>query len=131
MIGRLLLLIIAALLLAAAQHCAAALPAPGTPGAPNDPRYCGEPTRDKNGRITRSSKARSDFAKIWACPATHKHVPSCKNWQIDHVVPRASGGCDSVMNMQWLHDSIKLRRDNCDVPTKDCWERSVYALPRK
>ena len=29
----------------------AELPAPGQPGAPADPRYCGEPERDAGGKI--------------------------------------------------------------------------------
>jgi hypothetical protein len=111
-----------------AQNCAAKLPAPGEEGAPNDPRYCGEPTRDANGRITRSTAMLRAFVLVFPCPATLKHVTSCRDWQIDHVVPRADGGCDIPLNMQWLPVAIKTCKSSA---CKDRWERHYHAFPRE
>ncbi len=106
----------------------AQLPAPGQPGAPNDPRYCGEPERWADGRIKRSRALLREFAKVFPCPATLEPVPSCQGWALDHVLPRASGGCDSQINLQWLPDSIKsCADDDC----KDRWERVYHALPHR
>lgn len=119
------------LLLLALLACApvwAALPAPGTPGAPDDPRYCGEPARDAKGKIKRSQKVLRDFAKVFPCPATLKPVPSCKGWAIDHVGPLAAGFCDSQINLQWLPLSIKsCARPDC----KDRFERKYHGFPRQ
>lgn len=106
----------------------AALPEPGQPGAPNDARYCGEPTRTADGRITRSGAVLREFARVFPCPATLEPVTSCAGWQIDHVIPRASGGCDSQKNLQWLPVAIKT----CSLPAcKDRWERNYHAYPRR
>lgn len=106
----------------------AALPAPGTPGAPNDPRYCGEPKRDKHGTIIRSRAVLRQFARVFPCPANLKPVPSCPGWAIDHVVSLAAGGCDSQSNLQWLPAAIK----SCASPAcKDRWERTYHAIPRQ
>jgi len=106
----------------------AGLPAPGTPGAPNDPRYCGEPARDKRGTIIRSRKVLRQFAKVFPCPASLQPVPSCPGWAIDHVVSLAAGGCDSQINLQWLPTAIK----SCAAPAcKDRWERNYHAIPRQ
>ena len=90
---------------------------------PADPRYCGAPARDEDGRIHRSEAAKRAFAKLYACPATGKHSASCPGWAIDHVVPLACGGCDSPANMQWLPNEIKRCADDA---CKDRWERTVY-----
>lgn len=115
-----------ALLAVLAMDADAKLPEPGTPEAPADSRYCGEPARDGNGRIKRSQAVLRQFAKVWACPSTGDNHPSCPGWHIDHVIPLAVGGCDMGHNLQWMPVEIKL----C-VPSapgnKDCWEREVYA----
>jgi len=105
----------------------AQLPAPGMPGAPNDPRYCGEPARDAAGRIKRSRAVLRQFAQVFPCPATLEPVASCPGWAIDHVIPLAAGGCDAPTNLQWLPDGIK----SCaGAACKDRWERVYHALPR-
>jgi hypothetical protein len=53
-------------------------------------------------KIKRSYKAKSDFAKIHACPSTGLNKPSCPGWRIDHPKPLACGGPDTPDNMQWL-----------------------------
>lgn len=116
------------LLLALCLPAYAALPAPGQPGAVNDPRYCGEPERYANGVIKRSGAVLRRFVEVFPCPATLLPVVSCEGWQIDHTVPRASGGCDSVANLTWLPIVIKT----CAHPAcKDRWERNYHAIPRQ
>jgi hypothetical protein len=120
------LALVLAVQLAGAAHVP--LPPPGSPDAPNDQRYCGEPTRDKYGVITRSAVQLRKFVAVFPCPATLLHVTSCQGWQIDHVIPRASGGCDIPLNMQWLPATIKTCADDA---CKDRWERTYHAIPRR
>ncbi len=106
----------------------AQLPAHGEPGAVNDPRYCGEPLRDADGRIKRSRAVLREFAKVFPCPRTLEPVTSCPGWSINHTIPLASGGCDSQLNLQWLPNVIKT----CASPwCVDRWERTYHALPRR
>jgi hypothetical protein len=106
----------------------ASLPAPGTPGAPNDPRYAGEPARDKHGRILRNKAVLREFAKVFPCPANLKPVPSCPGWSIDHVIPLAAGGADRQDNLQWLPAGLKSCAGRL---CKDRWERKYHAFPRQ
>lgn len=116
------------LLLVVAGAASAALPPPGSADAPDDLRYCGEPTRDKNGRVTRSSVQLRKFVAVFPCPRTLLHVTSCEGWQIDHIIPRVMGGCDIPLNMQWLPKAIKT----CGGHTcKDRWEQQYHSVPRK
>lgn len=111
-----------------AQMAAAALPPPGSPGAPNDPRYCGEPTRDETGHIARSTTERARFVRVFPCPATLQVTGACHGWQVDHVIPLDSGGCDVPENMQWLPAAIKTCASSA---CKDRWERRYHAFPRQ
>lgn len=106
----------------------AALPAPGDPGAPHDPRYCGEPKRDKDGAIVRSRAVLRHFARVFPCPGNLRPVRSCPGWAIDHTIPLADGGCDSPVNLTWMPTAIK----SCARPAcKDRWERTYHANPRR
>lgn len=106
----------------------AALPPPGSPGAVADARYCGEPARDTNGVIKRSTAAIRRFVEVFPCPATLLPTRSCKKWAINHQLPLASGGCDAPHNMVWLPTSIK----SCDrADCVDRWERTYNATPRQ
>lgn len=94
-----------------------------------DPRCChaSPDTIKRNpttGRISRSAPERQAFVRLHACPPTGKHTTSCDGWDIDHIIPLASGGCDQVGNMQWLPNAIK---SGAGVVAKDRWERRVYA----
>lgn len=127
--------LIALLLLLFSVLAHAQLPAPGTPGAPDDPRYCGEPAREalKPGattkpRIKRSRAELRRFVAVFPCPATLEHSYSCAGYAINHSIPLASGGCDSVINMTWMSDETKsCAKDTCN----DRWERKYHGLPRQ
>lgn len=103
----------------------AALPAPGEPGAPADPRYCGEPARYASGSIKRSRAVLRHFVAVHPCPSNGLADVSCPNWAIDHVIPLATGGCDEMGNLQWLPDAIK----SCAVICKDRFERTINSIP--
>jgi len=92
--------------------------------APVDPRYCAaEPARTASGSIMRSRTVLREFKAIHPCPATGKSTGACPGWAIDHVIPLACGGCDAVVNLQWLPDEIK----SASSPTaKDRFERRIY-----
>lgn len=58
-------------------------------------------SRNKNGKIARSEKAKSDFTKQHPCPSTGKTSGACPGYVIDHIVPLKRGGADAFSNMQW------------------------------
>lgn len=66
------------------------------------------------------------FRKIHPCPSTGKTTGACPGWQVDHVIPLASCGCDIVENMQYLKTSIKTC---AGTECKDRWERRINACP--
>ena len=78
----------------------------------NDARFCGPPARDASGRIIRSSTVLRQFEREYPKPQDGRV------WYRDHVIPLACGGCDAVINLQWLHED--QWRD------KSKWERTVY-----
>lgn len=106
----------------------AALPAPGTPGAPKDPRYCGEPARDKHGVIKRSRAVLRAYVKVFPCPATLKPTTSCKGWALNHYIPMSRGGCDSAANLTWVPDALKSCAGTVCI---DRWELRYHAIPRQ
>jgi len=89
-----------------------------------DSRYCTDsPVRNDFGKIARSRAEINKFKRIHPCPSTKLRYGACPGWNIDHVIPLANGGCDLVMNMQWLPVEIKrCPGDFC----KDRWELWVY-----
>lgn len=84
-----------------------------------DARYCGEPERTSAGKIKRSQTVIRHFKKIYPLPDKYDRA----DWQIDHVIPLFSGGCDSIINLQWLPKTIKTC---AGTECKDRWERVVY-----
>ena len=88
-------------------------------------RYCGPPPRNADGSIKRRSDVVTAFKRQHPCPVTGETTGSCTGWQIDHVIPLACGGCDSVNNMQWLPESLKT----VPVTGKDRFERKIYCVP--
>lgn len=105
------------------------MPAPGTPGAPNDPRYCGEPARYADGTIKRSQAVLNRFVAVFPCPATLEATTSCPGWQINHIIPLASGGgCDAPLNLMWAPVQIKTCATWWCI---DRWERTYHSFPRR
>ena len=90
----------------------------------DDIRYCGQPARDaETNRILRDRKKVYAFRKFNPCPIDGNLHGACPGWQIDHVRPLVSCGCDDPNNMQWLPIQIKTcAGEFC----KDRWERRVY-----
>lgn len=86
-----------------------------------DTRYCGPPQRDAEGKIKRSTKIINAFKKVHPCPSNGMIHGPCPGWSIDHVIPLACGGCDAIINMQWLPREYK-------TTGKDRWERKIYDL---
>lgn len=85
-------------------------------------RFCGEPRRNADGTIYRSKAVTSIFKARYHCPSTGKGQGPCPGWQIDHVIPLACGGCDSISNMQWLPTDLKVTAK----VGKDRFERVIY-----
>jgi len=98
----------------------------GTADAQVDPRFGGEPERNADGTIKRSTYQRALFVRTYPCPATGAVTGACPGWQVDHVIPLASCGVDAPLNMQWLPIAIKTCSAASGVPCKDRWERAVY-----
>ena len=86
-------------------------------------RYCGTPKRGADGRIKRRSDVLRAFKARYNCPSTGEPTGSCPGWAIDHVIPLSVGGCDTVINLQWLPNEIKSSKGR--LP-KDRWEQEVY-----
>jgi hypothetical protein len=93
-----------------------------------DYRICGEPARDKTGEIIRSAAVKAAYRKVHPCPSTgsYKAADACPGWAINHVIPLASGGCDSVINMVWMPAQIKSCASQYCI---DRWERKYYGNP--
>lgn len=89
-------------------------------------RQCGVPPRTSTGIIKRSSTVLAHYKKYHPCPVTGLSTGSCLGWQINHVIPLASGGCDAVSNLMWLPIQIKTCTALWCI---DRWERKYYAVP--
>jgi hypothetical protein len=74
--------------------------------------------RNADGTIKRSQAAKRKFAREHPCPSTGFTTGACAGWYIDHVIPLACGGCDDIINMQWLPEA--------QWKDKSKWERKVY-----
>lgn len=95
--------------------------------AATDARICGTgPERTATGEIRRSKAVLRAYQKIHPCPSTGRTTGKCPGWSLDHVIPLACGGCDSIENLQWLKNSIK----SCaGTWCKDRWERAINCVP--
>lgn len=89
-------------------------------------RQCGAPVRLVDGSIRRRSDVIYAYRKLHPCPLTGLITGACAGWQINHVIPLAKGGCDSVSNMMWLPVQIKTCSTAWCV---DRWERTYYGNP--
>lgn len=101
--------------------------APLVAQAAPDPRYCtAAPVRASDGKIARSRAVLREFKAQHPCPSTGIATGPCPGWAIDHVIPLAACGCDSVANLQWLPVEAKAASGPL---AKDRWERRVYRCP--
>lgn len=83
-----------------------------------DARYCGVVYRDAvTKKILRSAAVKAAFKREHPCIA-----PCDATWEVDHILPLFRGGCDSVINMQWLPPQLKT----CAMYCKDRWEGILY-----
>ena len=73
-------------------------------------RYCGEPRRNITMDIIRRADVLNAFQKIHPCPSTGLKTGACPDWQRNHVIPLACGGCDEVSNLNWSPTIIKTCR---------------------
>lgn len=90
-----------------------------------DERYVSEIKRDSKGQILRRADVLVAFKKIHPCPSTGKQTGACPGWQMNHVIPLACGGIDSVSNLSWQPTVIKICwQDWC----QDRFERKIYAI---
>lgn len=88
------------------------LPTLGYADISKDLRFCGSPLRDANGDIIRSATVLREFERI------HPRPKDGRRWYKDHTLPLACGGCDSIINLQWLPEDMWR--------AKSLWERRVY-----
>lgn len=89
-------------------------------------RYCGTPMRSASGEIVRDRQLLRVFQRLYPCPSTGKQTGACPGWAINHTIPLACGGCDSLSNLDWMPNRIK----SCAEPwCRDRWERQVYDRP--
>jgi hypothetical protein len=102
------------------------------PGAGLDPLvdygYCGPPKRDESGKIVRSEEVKAAFMAQHPCPSTGLREGECPDWGMDHTRSLACGGCDSVTNLAWLHNSVKRAAAAPGFYPKDRIERKVYGM---
>lgn len=78
----------------------------------SDPRFCGPPKRTPSGEIVRDKRVLRDFERLYPRPKDGRR------WYIDHPIPKSCGGCDSIINLQWLPEEQWLEKSR--------WERRVY-----
>lgn len=89
---------------------------------PKDAKVCDFVPRTPAGDIKRNGKELRKFQLVHPCPSTGLTTGICPGWAIDHVIPIACGGCDLVVNMQWLPLATKsCKHEYC----KDRFERSI------
>lgn len=82
-------------------------------------RYCfAQPLRDSDGKIKRRKAVLNAFKQYHPCPANGQTSGPCPGWYMDHVIPLACGGCDSVNNLQWLPEA--------QWKAKSKFERKIY-----
>jgi hypothetical protein len=58
-------------------------------------------SRNRHGRIRRSSAAKHSFERQNPCPSTGRTSGRCPGYVVDHVKPLECGGADAPSNMQW------------------------------
>jgi hypothetical protein len=80
-----------------------------------------------NGRIERSTTAKSDFKRDNPCPETHQSTGPCPGYVIDHIVPLSMGGCDHPNNMQWQTTGEAKKKDKTERGGHACSAQTAKA----
>jgi hypothetical protein len=75
---------------------------------------CTSCARTANGRIARSSAARSAFQAVHPCPATGKTSGACPGFVVDHIKPLKRGGAGAPGNMQWQTRAAAKAKDKVE-----------------
>lgn len=100
---------------------AAAITIPAAPCAPVgrdiETRYASTPSHPE----ARHASVLAAFKRAHPCPSNGKSSGPCAGWVLDHVVPLACLGQDSVSNLQWLPTAM--------WKAKSLWERRIYLRP--
>lgn len=68
-------------------------------------------SRNRHGRIARSSEAKDAFKRGQPCPSTGRSSGACPGYVIDHVNPLKRGGADKLANMQWQTKEAAKAKD--------------------
>ena len=77
-------------------------------------RYCSSCDRNSEGRIKRSSSARSDFKRSHPCPSPGRSSGACPGYVIDHIQALKHGGSDTPDNMQWQSKEEAKAKDRVE-----------------
>lgn len=97
-------------------------------GPLDETRYCTTtPSRDADGSISRRADVLAAFKRHHPCPSTGKTSGPCPGWAINHTIPLACGGCDSVTNLSWVPNVLKSGPGYFPI---DRWERKVHCSPK-
>jgi hypothetical protein len=75
---------------------------------------CTSCTRDRHGRIHRSTAAKHAFQRSHPCPSTGKATGPCPGYVIDHTKPLKRGGADSSSNMHWQTKAAARAKDRTE-----------------
>lgn len=70
--------------------------------------------RDANGRIKRSSSAKTAFKRSHPCPVTGKSSGACPGYVVDHTQALKHGGADNPSNMQWQTKAAAKEKDKVE-----------------
>lgn len=99
-------------------------------------RYCGSPKRDASGSIMRRSAVVSAYWRQHACPTTGLYKAPCPDYALNHIIPLACGGCDSVSNLVAMRvdakkivDSYERKISAANPPYPDTAACPVLAVP--
>lgn len=87
-----------------------------------DARFCGVVYRSaKTHEVLRNDTIKDHFKAEVPCI-----LPCDATFEIDHIYPLSRGGCDSIINMQWLSPEIKRCAKSTGRRCKDQYELKLY-----
>lgn len=77
-------------------------------------RYCGAPRRDAQGTIIRRADVVRAYWAQHVCPTTGLYRSPCPDYALNHNIPLACGGCDSVSNLTAVRIDAKKIIDSLE-----------------